>query len=748
MKSFIFIVILIFSISNSFLATSNVVYGLPSFPSAVGFGSDTIGGRGGRIIEVTNLNNSGSGSFRAACEATGARIVVFRTGGTVRITSNVDIRNPYITIAGQTAPGDGICIRGATLHIMTHDVIVRGLRVRPGDGPGPSCGNRDCIQISNSPGNPVYNVIVDHCSVSWGTDENLSAWYDVHDVTFLNCISSEALYNSCHPEGPHSKGMILGPDTYNISVIGCLLAHNHERNPLVDTANLIIANNIVYGRRWLATKIRSGNQGPQQVSIVGNLYRKSNNEPTFNKSIVIESAQSGSQIFIDDNICTGDAVPSGGPDYSDQSGRNVVVNVDAVTWPLNLTAKPSTEVYDWVLNNVGAYPDNRDSVDTRIITQVINQTGSLIDSQDEVGGWPILDPGTPPTDTDHDGMPDSWEIANGLNINNASDGNADQDGDGYTNVEEYINSLILMSGEVVPPPPSDSEAPTIPITLQAQVISSSQIVLSWNASTDNVGVTGYRIYRDGTQVANTASTTYQDTGLSPSTTYTYTVSAYDVSGNGSGQSISVSATTQEAVTIFSNLDSYLGDASNWEPLTSSRWGVVSDGGDLRYGINTTSYSNLSGERLGEYSLIQNRTYNDFTFTAKVKSTEDLSSNSSADYCIVFGYQDPNNYYCMMYNSNASNSQLFGIINGSRQLITDAANMAITDNAYHDVRLERTGSNIIVYIDGTEVINATDSTFSSGRVGIGGFNDASLWDDIIVTTSTSPPIPPRGFGLRS
>jgi pectate lyase len=158
---------------------------------------------------------------------------------------------------------------------------------------------------------------------------------------------------------------------------------------------------------------------------------------------------------------------------------------------------------------------------------------------------------------------------------------------------------------------------------------------------------------------------------------------------------------------------------------------------------TTNYSNLSGKRLGEYSLITNRTYNDFTFTAKVKSTEDLSSNSTSDYNIIFGFQDSNNYYHMMFNSNQAYSQLVKVVNRSRQVIADATNLAITDNAYHDVRLERTGSNIKAYFDGTERINATDSTFSSGRVGIGGYNDASFWDDIVVTTindTTAPSTP--------
>lgn len=457
MKKFLFFAISLTSfliLSNiSFLTISAVAQGLPAFPGAVGFGSTTIGGRGGRVIEVTNLNASGPGSFREACEASGPRIVIFRTGGTITLKSNIDIVNPYITIGGQTAPGDGISIRGATIHVMTHDVIIRSLRVRVGDDPtGPNPDNRDGIQISNSR-TPVYNVIIDHCSVSWGIDENISIWYSAHDITIQNSISSEGLYNSIHSEGSHSKGALFGDEVSNVTFIGNLLAHNHERNPRFRSTNTIIVNNVVYDRRWMATRIDAGSE-LQKISIIGNVYKKGPEE-TFNKSIYIEGVYPGSQIYIDDNDCTTDAMPSSTPCYEEHVNGDPFVNIDPISWPSGLVARSSDGVLQWVLANVGAYPNNRDSVDTRIISDVQNGTGGLIDSQGEVGGWPTLEAGTPPPDKDHDGMPDTWETARGLDPNDSSDGNKDRNGDGYTNVEEYINGLIPMVSNEVPSSPKN-----------------------------------------------------------------------------------------------------------------------------------------------------------------------------------------------------------------------------------------------------------------------------------------------------
>lgn len=447
MKKFSFFMVLL----TFFLALNNGAFGmisaiaadLPAFPGAVGFGSTTNGGRGGRVIEVTNLNDSGPGSFRKACEALGPRIIVFRTGGTIKISSNIKIRNPYVTIAGQSAPGYGICIRGAAITIATHNVIMRGLYVRVGDASdGPNPEDRDAIQIQN---NLTNNVIIDHCSASWAVDENITIWdAGIHDVTISNCIISEALYDSIHPKGLHSKGSLVGQGIKNISYIGNLFAHNDERNPRVRFTSGVIVNNVNYNRRWKDLDIDSSIEA-QQISVVGNYYIKGSNNHLNNKPIFINDAiKSGSQIYISDNECSS---YTGVPCYECRTTEFNPIVKFAPVWPSGLVAKPSGEVLEWVLANAGARPLDRDSTDARIIADVKNGTGYLVDSQDKVGGWPDLRSGTPPQDTDHDGMPDLWEKARGLNPNDSEDGNADQNGDGYTNVEEYLNELISTDAD-------------------------------------------------------------------------------------------------------------------------------------------------------------------------------------------------------------------------------------------------------------------------------------------------------------
>ena len=169
---------------------------LPAFPGAEGFGANTPGGRGGRVIQVTNLNDRGPGSLRAAVQEKGPRIVVFRVGGVIQLQDDLNIRHPFLTVAGQIAPGDGICLRGGCLHVDAHDVVLRYLRVRIGDSPiGSSLGNRDAIDIYGA------NVVLDHCLCSWALDETVTTWFAARDVTIQWCIASEGLMDNLHPQG-------------------------------------------------------------------------------------------------------------------------------------------------------------------------------------------------------------------------------------------------------------------------------------------------------------------------------------------------------------------------------------------------------------------------------------------------------------------------------------------------------------------------------------------------------------------
>ena len=204
-------------------------------------------------------------------------------------------------------------------------------------------------------------------------------------------------------------------------------------------------------------------------------------------------------------------------------------------------------------------------------------------------------------------------------------------------------------------------------------------------------------------------------------------------------------------TIFSALDPYLGDAANWQPLTPSRWGVIPEGGDLRYGINTTNYSELSGSRLGEYSLVKGRSYGDFTFSARVRSSEDFAANANADHAMLFGGQDGDNYYYVMFNRTAANTQLFKVVAGVRQPALANGSYAIPDSGYHPIEVSRAGSLITVKADGAVLMQANDATFGAGRVGIGAFNDAAWWDDIAIVvpvTDTSPPSTPTNVAATA
>src|SRR5687768_17174538 len=195
---------------------------------------------------------------------------------------------------------------------------------------------------------------------------------------------------------------------------------------------------------------------------------------------------------------------------------------------------------------------------------------------------------------------------------------------------------------------------------------------------------------------------------------------------------------------FSTVDPYLGDAANWEPLNASRWSVGMDGGDLRYGINTTSYSEIPGAQLGEYSLVKGRTYGDFAFSARVRSSEDFATNASGDHAVVFGLQDPANYYYVMFNRTAAFTQLFKVVGGVRQPALATGNYAIPDNQYHSIEVSRAGSLVTVKADGSVIMQANDATFGAGRVGIGAFNDAAWWDDIAIAIPFSTVDPYLGY----
>lgn len=411
---------------------------IPAFPGAEGFGSTTPGGRGGKVIFVTNLNDSGPGSLRDACEAEGRRVVVFRVSGLVTLVKDIVVKNAYLTIAGQSAPGDGICIRNYTFVIATHDVVVRYLRSRLGDLSGQEA---DSITLASG----AENVILDHCSASWSVDEGLSLAGNVSNVTVQWCLIAEALNHSKHSKGPHGYGSLSranGPVSWHHN----LWAHNNSRNPRLGDdygrppyPTFDVRNNVIYDYGEIASGLT---QGVLKVNYVGNYIRPG---PSSKASTPIRvGAPSDLSFFIRDNVFEGNSsLTADNSRFFDPitiDGKRQVQTVAQafVAQPVKTTS--AQIAYESVLSKVGASLPRRDSVDARIIAEVGNRAGSIIDSQQQVGGWPELKSALAPADTDADGMPDSWERQHRLNPLNPADGSTDNDKDGYTNLEEYLNN--------------------------------------------------------------------------------------------------------------------------------------------------------------------------------------------------------------------------------------------------------------------------------------------------------------------
>ncbi|HTP02654.1 MAG TPA: hypothetical protein VMJ64_14860 [Anaerolineales bacterium] len=433
---------------------------IPAFPGAEGMGARSKGGRGGQVIEVTNLDDSGPGSLRAAIDASGPRTVVFRVAGTIELQTGLKVRNPFITIAGQTAPGGGITIRDVNaaaenlVEVQTHDVVIRYLTLRAGP---PSAG--DAMQVLASANHDTYNVVIDHNSMSWGVNRDLSTWYDVHDVSIQWNIFSEGLNCSINPKGCHTKGVLLGgyasdesksqPGAYNLSFHHNLMAHDGERNPYIEAAGVVdVVNNVAYNPSGTFSHIDMVDQLAQdQVNYVGNYYKPGPDTEVKYSIRALNPGTPGAGIYVKGNL---------GPQRQEDNQPDIeVVNPDSRQFVVSapypaapVTTTSAQQAYQQVtadagankgLDCSGAFISRRDAIDTRIVSDVLNGTGKIIDDPSQVGGWLTIPPAVPCADADHDGMPDAWEAKYGLNPNDPSDGARDANADGYTNLEEFLN---------------------------------------------------------------------------------------------------------------------------------------------------------------------------------------------------------------------------------------------------------------------------------------------------------------------
>ncbi|MEA2017423.1 MAG: hypothetical protein U9N59_03150, partial [Campylobacterota bacterium] len=449
---------------------------LPIFPNAEGPGTTTPGGRNGRIIEVTSLYHSGSGSLREAVETKGPRIIIFKVSGIIDLEDKpIIVKEPYLTIAGQTAPEGGITLKGHQISIQTHDVVIRYIKSRPGS----STMETDAINI----GTGAHNVVIDHCSLSWSMDEAGDVWSGIsdpiHDVTWSWNLYGEGL-------GNHSCAQLTGSNSDVENMTDIVFHHNvfinfRHRMPLIKVKSSKLINNIMYNWGWWGTAISGG----VIVDIIGNKYHTGENlESDWHpRAIVIRTDKT-----IADEGLTGDPDrgPSGKPsiyiaknhgllkygsgdwrqtvnnnidnwdmlvEYSYEKGWPLIDRIYQRNIPMNTYKNPIT-VHDAAkldeillkevgaskrLNEKGEWITSRDTIDTRIIDDYKNRTGKRINHQDEVGGYISVNNGNGYLDTDHDGMPDVWENIYSLNPLSSVDQNSDNDNDGYTNIEEFLN---------------------------------------------------------------------------------------------------------------------------------------------------------------------------------------------------------------------------------------------------------------------------------------------------------------------
>ena len=373
-----------------------------AFPGAQGFAAAAVGGRGGEVVRVTTLAASGEGSLRHALERKGPRTIVFEVGGVIELSENLVIANPHVTIAGQTAPSPGITLIGGGLEIMAHEVIVRHMKIRPGDREeGAKPENRDAIAILGDPRGEreVYNVLIDHCTLSWGIDETFSTWYEgVRDITLSNSLIYESLDDSLHPQGPHSKAVLIGDHTRRFSMIGNVLAHNDDRNPILkgDASGLMV-NNLIYDPgRWPLTFFDRERRGPSLFTAVGNTFIAGASTPPEHQTILIgRNMKSGTRIYLYDNIGLHGVVQDPWDMVENKSRRASDARVDEPpVWLEGLEPLPASALEGRLLDTAGARPRDRDEHDARVIAQIRDRSGRIIDSQSEVGGFPPVTPAT------------------------------------------------------------------------------------------------------------------------------------------------------------------------------------------------------------------------------------------------------------------------------------------------------------------------------------------------------------------
>ena len=432
---------------------------LAAFPGAEGAGASAQGGRGGDVYHVTNLNDAGAGSLREGVRtATGPRTIVFDVAGTINLVTRLNINKSFLTIAGQTAPGDGVTVAGHSTVVTGNNIVIRYLRFRVGDTNCPVVQD-DALWVDRS-----SDVILDHVSASWSVDETLSVT-ESNRVTVQWSFITESMKQSCHEKGAHGYGSLIRYGTGVVSYHHNLYAHHDSRNPrLGDGVGLDFVNNVVYN--WGGESGYSGadSEGSPRLNYVGN-YLVAGPQTTNSKLRAFNGGGLNTQIYQSNNHLDGDrdgtldGVNNDWAMFIGQYTKREPARFDFA----QVRTHDATTAYDLVLKTAG-HSLKRDSVDERVAGEVREGTGRHINSQAEVGGFPLLNPGPAPTDTDGDGIPDEWETHHGLNPTDAADGRASVEG-GYTNLELYLNDLVPTPGF---DPTADTVAPVTAASLSQE----------------------------------------------------------------------------------------------------------------------------------------------------------------------------------------------------------------------------------------------------------------------------------------
>lgn len=425
---------------------------VPAFPGAEGGGMYTKGGRGGETYTVTKLTDDGSsGTLRWAVEQSGKRTVVFAVSGNIRLKSDLRISGGNITIAGQTAPGDGITLSGYPMYVGADHVIIRFLRFRLGDETNTES---DAVWGRNQ-----KNVIIDHCSMSWSVDE-CASFYNIENFTLQWSIIAESLNQSVHGKGQHGYGGLWGG--YNATFHNNLLAHHVSRNPrfyglrdgiTCEEAHLV--NNVIYN--WGDHSGYGGAGG--KYNLIGNYYKpgpgtKKNQGRIFEAYNDASAGPLYGRFYLSGNYMHGNPAVTGDNwlGFALKSGGDINALKASIPFAMaKIKIKTAQEAFDKVLEHAGASL-YRDPVDVRIAEEVRTGTAAfgdswgaktgIIDTQASVGGWPQLQTTNAPADSDGDGMPDAWEVQHKLNPNDKTDGSRYSLSKEYTNLEVYLNQLV------------------------------------------------------------------------------------------------------------------------------------------------------------------------------------------------------------------------------------------------------------------------------------------------------------------